>query len=67
MPEDHDPTKRASAIAYTREKDVLTTGVLYNVETPSMVDRLDSIKERAAAEGPTPSIQEILTTFFPSF
>ena len=67
LPEDHDRTKRAAAIAYTRETDVLTTGVLYEIETPSMVDRLDSIKERAAAEGPTPSTEEILTTFFPSF
>ena len=67
LPEDHDRTKRASAIAYTRETDVLTTGVLYEIETPSMVDRLDSIKERAAAEGPPPSTEEILSTFFPSF
>ncbi len=67
VPADHDPTKRGAAIAYTRETDVLTTGVLYEVEIPSMVDRLESIKRRASEGGPAPSTQEILSSFFPSF
>jgi 2-oxoglutarate ferredoxin oxidoreductase subunit beta len=67
LPEDHDPSKRASAIAFTREKDVLTTGVLYSVETPSMVDRLEVIKEEAKGDKPAPSTKEILSTFYPSF
>jgi pyruvate/2-oxoacid:ferredoxin oxidoreductase beta subunit len=67
LPEDHDPSKRASAIAFTREKDVLTTGVLYSVETPSMVDRLETIKEEAMGDKPAPSTKEILSTFYPSF
>ena len=67
LPEDHDPSKRASAIAFTRVKDVLTTGVLYEVETPSMVDRLEAIKEDAMGDTPAPSTKEILSTFYPSF
>ena len=65
LPEDHDPSKRANAIAYTREKDILTTGVLYEVHTPTMVDRLEDIKERAMAGKTAPSTKEILTSFFP--
>jgi 2-oxoglutarate ferredoxin oxidoreductase subunit beta len=67
LPEDHEPARRASAIAYTREKDILTTGVLYRVETPSMVDRLEVIKEEAMGDGPAPTTKEILSTFYPSF
>jgi 2-oxoglutarate ferredoxin oxidoreductase subunit beta len=67
IPEDHDRARRAAAIAYTRETDVLTTGVLYEVNTPSMVDRLDAIKAEAMGDGPPPTTQEILSSFFPSF
>ena len=49
LPEDHDPSRRANAIAYTREQDVLTTGVLYKVETPTMIDRVEAIKQQAKA------------------
>ena len=66
-PEDHDPSKRANAIAYTREKDVLTTGVLYEVEAPTMIDRVEAIKREAMDDKPAPSTQEILSSFYPSF
>jgi 2-oxoglutarate ferredoxin oxidoreductase subunit beta len=65
LPEDHDPTRRANALAYTRETEVLTQGVLYQVETPSMVDRLESIKQRAMNGHPAPSTRDILETFIP--
>ncbi len=65
LPEDHDPTRRANALAYTRETEVLTQGVLYEVETPSMVDRLESIKQRAMNGRPAPSTRDILETFIP--
>jgi len=32
LPADHDPGDRAAALRYTREAEVLTTGVLYEVE-----------------------------------
>lgn len=67
IPEDHDPTRRAPALKYTREKGVLTTGVLYEVEQPSLVDQLDKVMEKAAGDGPQPSTQEILESFFPVF
>jgi len=65
LPEDHDPSHRANALAYTREKDALTQGVLYKVETPSLVDRLEGMKERAMNGRPAPTTREILETFVP--
>jgi 2-oxoglutarate ferredoxin oxidoreductase subunit beta len=67
LPEDHDPSRRGNAIAYTREKDVMTTGVLYQVEAPTMIDRVEAIKREAMDGKPSPSTTEILSTFFPSF
>ncbi len=67
VPEDHDPTDRLAALAYTREKDVLTTGILYNVDEPSLVDRIAHVRELAKAQGPEPTVKDILQTFFPSF
>ena len=65
LPEDHDPSKRGNAIAYTREKDVMTTGVLYEVEAPTMVDRVEAIKRQAMGDQPAISTKEILRTFYP--
>jgi Pyruvate:ferredoxin oxidoreductase and related 2-oxoacid:ferredoxin oxidoreductases, beta subunit len=67
LPEDHDPTDRAAAMRYTREKDVVTEGVLYEVQEPSFVDRLAHIRMMAQAEGPKPTTRDILKTFMPSF
>ncbi len=67
LPEDHDPSHRASAVQYTREKGVLTTGVLYHKPRPSLIDRMQEIKKKAQAGGPRPTTREILETFYPSF
>lgn len=67
VPEDHDPTDRLAALAYTREKDVLTTGILFDVDEPSLVDRIAHVRELAKAQGPEPTVKDILQTFFPSF
>jgi 2-oxoglutarate ferredoxin oxidoreductase subunit beta len=67
LPEDYDPSRRANAVQYTREKDKITCGVLYRVETPSLTDQLESMKERAMAGGGAPSTKEILSRFYPRF
>ncbi len=64
LPPDHDPTSRAEALKYTREKDVMTLGVLYEVQLPSLTDRLGDLKKRAKRET-LPTTQEILKTFMP--
>jgi 2-oxoglutarate ferredoxin oxidoreductase subunit beta len=65
LPEDHDPSKRANAIKYTREKDVMTTGILYQVEAPTITDEVEKIKEKAMDGKPPVSAKEMLGEFFP--
>jgi 2-oxoglutarate ferredoxin oxidoreductase subunit beta len=67
LPEDHDPTSRTAALAYTRETEVVTTGVLYDIAQPSYIDRLDAIKKTALAGKPAPTVADIIKTFEPSF
>jgi len=67
IPEDHDRAHRAPAVKYTREKGVLTTGVLYEVEQPSLVDRLNHVQELAQADGAAPTTTDILESFFPEY
>jgi 2-oxoglutarate ferredoxin oxidoreductase subunit beta len=67
LPEDYDRTQRGNAIQYTREKDKITVGVLYEVQAPSLTDQLESMKERAMAGGEVPSTKEILSRFYPRF
>jgi 2-oxoglutarate ferredoxin oxidoreductase subunit beta len=67
LPEDHDPARRASALQYTRETDVLTTGVLYEVEKPSLVDRIKEQISMARKDQTEPTITEIIETFYPPF
>ena len=64
IPADHDPSSRAEAIKYTREKDVMTLGVLYEVQLPSLTDRLGDLKKRAKKD-PPPTTQDIVRTFLP--
>jgi len=66
LPEEHDASRRASAVQYTREKDVLTTGVLYEVQRPTLCDRLNETTAMACGDDAEPSIREIIETFYPS-
>jgi 2-oxoglutarate/2-oxoacid ferredoxin oxidoreductase subunit beta len=67
VPEDHEASSRRAAVAYTREKDVLTTGILYHVhDQPSLVDRLEEVKQRASGGRPEPTTRELLERFFPN-
>jgi len=65
IPAGHDPTSRAEAIKYTREKDIMSLGVLYEVHQPSLTDRLGDLKKRAKKD-PPPTTQDILKTFLPT-
>jgi len=67
LPEDYDPARRASSVPFTREKDKITCGVLYEVETPSLTDQLEDMKERAMAGGEAPTTKEMLSAFYPKF
>ncbi|MFI5121204.1 MAG: 2-oxoacid:ferredoxin oxidoreductase subunit beta [Thermoanaerobaculia bacterium] len=67
LPENHDRTSRQAAIAYTRESEFVTTGVLYEVLGPSLLDRLDAVKVTALAGKPAPTVADVIKTFQPSF
>ncbi|HSB63363.1 MAG TPA: 2-oxoacid:ferredoxin oxidoreductase subunit beta [Thermoanaerobaculia bacterium] len=67
LPEGHDRTSRQAAIAYTREVEFLTTGVLYEVQGPSLLDRLNAVKASALAGKPSPTVADVIKTFQPSF
>jgi len=67
IPEDHDATSRLDAMRYTREVDVMTTGVLYEIEQPTLVDKLTATREEAVKGGPIPDTRQILETFYPNF
>jgi len=67
LPPDHDRKSRAAALAYTRETDSLTTGVLYEVREPSLVERLQEVRSKALAAGAVTSTADILEAFAPGF
>ena len=60
-----DVTDRAAALRYTREKDAVTTGVLYEVRQPSLVERMDEVRNRAREVGEVTSTAGILAAFAP--
>ncbi len=64
VPESHDATSRAEALKYTREKDVMTLGVLYEVEQPSLIDRLEDLKKRVRKD-PPPTTADVVRSFLP--
>lgn len=67
VPEDHEVSNKLAALKYVCEKDVVTTGVLYRVEEPTLGDRLEHVKIMAKGEGPEPTTQDMIDTFMPSF
>lgn len=67
LPPDHDRTSRTAALAYTRETDTLTAGILYEVREPSLVERIEEVRRRALAAGPVTSTADVLAAFAPVF
>jgi 2-oxoglutarate ferredoxin oxidoreductase subunit beta len=67
IPEGHDVTSRSEAMKYTRETDIMTVGLLYEVKQPSLIQRLSDVKETAKKAGPMPTTKDIIKTFYPAF
>ena len=65
VPADHDPADRSAALRYTRETDVLTTGVLYEVRQPSLCERMEEIRGKAREVGVVSTTAEILAALAP--
>ncbi len=60
---DHDRKSRDAALAYTAESGVLTAGVLYEVEHPTLVDEMVEIRFKAQGDRQPPTKTEILARF----
>lgn len=67
LPADHDASSRAAALVYTRETEFVTTGVLFEVDEPSFLERLAGVKKTALAGKPAPTVADVIKTFQPSF
>src|SRR6185436_4890271 len=65
IPADHDRSSREAATRFCNEQDVVTTGVLYEVKTPTLVDEMLDIRWRAQGDAPPPARDEILAAFMP--
>ncbi len=67
IPADHDSSSRAEALKYTREVGVMSTGILYEVKEPSLLDRLDEVKRQSLAGAQPPTTSDIIRSFLPAF
>ena len=66
IPEGHDRTSRAAALHYTRETDVMSLGLLYEIKAPSLIDRLEEMKTRARSkQTKEPTTDDIVRSFLP--
>jgi 2-oxoglutarate ferredoxin oxidoreductase subunit beta len=66
LPPDHDPSSRAEALRYTRETDVLTTGVLYAIHQPSLLERMEEVRRKATEFSKVSTTQDILAELTPA-
>lgn len=66
VPAGHDVTDRDAALRLCGEADTLTTGVLYSVSRPTLLDELGDIERKARGKGAMPSRNDFLRPFQPA-
>jgi len=66
LPADHDRTNRTAALRFTSEPEHLTTGVLYEIQRPTLLDEMMEIRDKAAGQAPPPTREEMLRVFAPA-
>jgi 2-oxoglutarate ferredoxin oxidoreductase subunit beta len=67
IPEGHDASSRSEAMKYTREKEIMSVGVLYEVQQPSLIQRLEANRELSKKAGPPPTTKDVIRSFYPAF
>lgn len=67
IPADHNFSNRRAALLYTREEEILSVGILYKTDNPTLSDLIEDIGNKAKEEGPQPSIKEVFDHFLPDF
>jgi 2-oxoglutarate ferredoxin oxidoreductase subunit beta len=65
VPAGHDATSREAAMRFTDEEEHLTTGVLYDVTRPTLLDELATIELHARGDAGAPTRGEFLRAFRP--
>ncbi|HEX2834146.1 MAG TPA: 2-oxoacid:ferredoxin oxidoreductase subunit beta [Thermoanaerobaculia bacterium] len=63
VPAEHDRTNMPAALALTNEGGPITTGVLYDVTRPTLIDETVEIRDKAIALKKVPTKQELLKAF----
>lgn len=63
VPEGHDRTSMPAALALTNEGGPVTTGLLYEVQHPTLVDEITEIGEKAVKTRSIATKQELLQAF----
>jgi 2-oxoglutarate ferredoxin oxidoreductase subunit beta len=66
IPADHDVTDRTAALRFTSEAEQMTTGVLYEMHRPTLIDEMMEIRDKAVGQAPPPGRAEILQLFAPA-
>ena len=67
IPAGHDRSSRAEALKYTREKEIMSIGVLYEVRQPTLLERLETVKTASLAGKAAPTMRQIKESFYPKF
>jgi 2-oxoglutarate/2-oxoacid ferredoxin oxidoreductase subunit beta len=65
LPADHDKSSREAALRFTGETDVVSTGILYEVQRPTLVDEMLEIRWKAQGDKQPPTRKDILRGFMP--
>jgi 2-oxoglutarate/2-oxoacid ferredoxin oxidoreductase subunit beta len=63
VPEDHDVTSMPAALALTNEPSAVTTGILFAVDRPTLVDEMKEITAKAIAKKANPTKRDLLAAF----
>jgi 2-oxoglutarate ferredoxin oxidoreductase subunit beta len=63
VPEGHDASSMPAALLLTNEGGPITTGVLYQVQHPTLVDEVVAIREKAIATKSVPTKADLLRAF----
>src|SRR3954462_4599882 len=66
IPADHDRANRNAALAFTSEGEHLTTGVLYEIQRPTLLDEMMEIRGKAAGQARPRGRDEILRASAPA-
>ena len=67
LPAGHDATSREAALRFTNETEIMTTGVLYSVDRPTLVDEILEVRWKAQGDKQPPTRTEMLAAFTPNF